>query len=47
MNTSPKKPRKVCVTVSISKEAQDIMLDHGYASARTIGVFLSQTVAGK
>lgn len=38
------KPIKVRITLSITKEAQDLMLDHGYASARTMGTFLSQLV---
>jgi hypothetical protein len=44
MNTKPKKVKKVKVTLSITKEAQDIMLDHGYASARTMGEFISALI---
>jgi hypothetical protein len=44
MNTKPKKPRKVRVTLSITKEAQDTMLDNGYASARTMGEFISKLI---
>jgi hypothetical protein len=38
------KPKKIRVTLSITKEAQDIMLDHGYASARTMGDFISRLI---
>lgn len=44
MNTTQKKPQKVRTTLSITKEAQDIMLDHGYASARTMGEFISALI---
>jgi hypothetical protein len=44
MNTKPKKVKKVKVTLSITKEAQDIMLDHGYASSRTMGDFISELI---
>jgi hypothetical protein len=44
MNTKPKKVKKVKVTLSITKEAQDIMLDNGYASARTMGEFISALI---
>jgi hypothetical protein len=33
METKPTKPRKVITTLSITKQAQDIMLDNGYASS--------------
>jgi hypothetical protein len=32
---------KVITTLSITKEAQDTMLDNSYASARTMGDFIS------
>jgi hypothetical protein len=41
MNTPTRKPRKVRVTLSITKEAQDTLFDHGYASERTMGEFIS------
>ncbi len=44
METKQKKVRKVITTLSITKEAQDVMLDHGYASARTMGVFISELI---
>jgi hypothetical protein len=44
MEPTQKKVRKVITTLSINKEAQDIMLDSGYASARTMGVFISQLI---
>jgi hypothetical protein len=44
MSTKPKKPQKVKVTLSITKEAQDIMLDNGYASVRTMGEFISALI---
>ncbi len=44
MNPTQKKVRKVVTTLSITKEAQDVMLDSGYASARTMGVFISQLI---
>jgi hypothetical protein len=44
METKPGKPRKVRVTLSITLQAQDIMLDNGYASSRTMGEFISQLI---
>ncbi len=44
METKRIKPRKVRASLFITKEAQDIMFDHGYASARGMGMFLSQLV---
>ena len=44
MNPKPKKPRKVKVTLSITKEAQDTMFDYGYASQRTVGEFVSELI---
>jgi hypothetical protein len=44
MNTSQKKPRKVRTTLSITKQAQDIIFDHGYASERTQGEFISAVI---
>lgn len=44
MKTLSTKPRKVSVTLHITKEAQDAMLDNGYASARTMGEFISQLI---
>jgi hypothetical protein len=44
MKKQAKKPRKVTMTLSITKEAQDIMFDVGYASARTVGAFVSQLI---
>ncbi len=38
------KPQKVRASLAITKEAQDLMLDHGYASVRTMGVFISQLI---
>jgi hypothetical protein len=44
METQPQKPKKVITTLSITKESQDTMLDNGYASARTMGEFISQLI---
>jgi len=44
MQTKRTKPSKVSVTIHITKEAQDIMFDHGYASARGMGEFISQLI---
>jgi ABC-type uncharacterized transport system ATPase component len=44
MKTTQKKVRKVVTTLAITKEAQDIIFDNGYASQRTVGVFLSQLI---
>jgi hypothetical protein len=37
-------PQKVRMTISLTKQAQDIIFDHGYASARTVGDFISQLI---
>jgi hypothetical protein len=44
MKTQLSKPIKVRATLAITKEAQDVMLDNGYASVRTMGVFISQLI---
>jgi hypothetical protein len=44
METKRIKTRKVRATIALTKEAQDIMFDHGYVSARGMGMFLSQLV---
>jgi hypothetical protein len=44
METKRIKPRKVRATIAITKAAQDILFDHGYASQRTVGVFISQLI---
>ena len=44
MEPTQKKPRKVVTTLAITKEAQDIIFDNGYASARTQGEFISQLI---
>ncbi len=44
MKTESVKPKKVATTIHLTKEAQDTMLDHGYASARTMGEFISQLI---
>jgi hypothetical protein len=36
--------RKVKVTLSMTKEAQDVMLDNGYAGVRGMGEFVSRLV---
>jgi hypothetical protein len=36
--------KKVKATLHLTKEAQDIMLDHGYASSRTMGDFISELI---
>jgi len=38
------KPKKVVTTLAITKEAQDLVFDYGYASARTIGMFVSDLI---
>jgi hypothetical protein len=38
------KPRKVRTNLAITKEAQDILFDHGYASQRTVGMFISHLI---
>jgi len=38
------KPKKVRASLAITKEAQDLIFDHGYASARTIGMFVSDLI---
>jgi len=44
MNNTQKKVRKVVVTLALTKEAQDIIFDYGYASQRTVGAFVSQLI---
>ncbi len=44
MKTNTPQPAKVSVTLHITKEAQDILFDNGYASQRTVGMFISQLV---
>jgi hypothetical protein len=44
MKTKRIKPRKVRANLAITKEAQDIMFDHGYASQRTVGMFISHLI---
>jgi predicted HAD superfamily Cof-like phosphohydrolase len=44
METNKKKPKKVRTTLSITLEAQNIVFDHGYASERTIGEFVSRLI---
>ncbi len=39
-----KKEPKVFTTLSITREAQDIMLSNGYASSRTMGLFVSKLI---
>jgi hypothetical protein len=44
MKTQASKPRKVPATIHLTQEAQDVMFDHGYASERTRGEFISQLI---
>jgi hypothetical protein len=44
MKTKRLKPRKVRTNLAITKEAQDILFDHGYASQRTVGMFISHLI---
>jgi hypothetical protein len=44
MKTNTPQPAKVSVTIHITKEAQDILFDNGYASQRTVGMFISQLI---
>jgi hypothetical protein len=44
MKTNTPQPAKVSVTIHITKAAQDILFDHGYASQRTVGMFISQLI---
>jgi hypothetical protein len=44
MQTKRIKPRKVRATLAITKEAQDILFDNGYASQRTVGMFISELI---
>ncbi len=44
MKTLSSKPKRVRTTLSITKEAQDTMLDNGYCGVRGMGEFLSQLV---
>ncbi len=36
--------KKVKATIHLTQDAQDILLDHGYASERTVGAFISQLI---
>ncbi len=36
--------KKVKATIQLTQEAQDILFDHGYASERTVGAFISQLI---
>jgi hypothetical protein len=44
MTTNQRKPRKVRVNLSITLEAQKLVFDRGYASARTMGDFISRLI---
>jgi hypothetical protein len=44
MKTNSAKPTKVSVTIHITKEAQNILFDNGYASQRTVGMFISELI---
>jgi hypothetical protein len=44
METKRIKPRKVRANLAITKEAQDILFDNGYASQRTVGMFISELI---
>jgi hypothetical protein len=44
MKTQSTKPRKVSVTIHLTKEAQDTMLDNGYCGIRGMGEFISQLI---
>jgi hypothetical protein len=44
MKTNTPQPAKVSVTIHITKEAQDILFDNGYASQRTVGMFISELI---
>jgi hypothetical protein len=44
MEDKPIKPKKVKVTLSITKEAQDVLLFRGHASDRTMGEFISRLI---
>jgi hypothetical protein len=36
--------KKVKATIHLTQEAQDIIFDHGYASERTMGAFISNLI---
>jgi hypothetical protein len=36
--------KKVKATIHLTQDAQDILFDHGYASERTVGAFISQLI---
>ena len=44
MNTNPTQSTKVQVTLKLTAEAKNTMLDNEYCSARGMGAFLSQLV---
>ena len=44
MTTPKPKPRKVKVTLSITKEAADVLHFAGYCSDRTTGEFISRLI---
>jgi hypothetical protein len=44
MKTNTPQPAKVSVTIHITKEAQNILFDNGYASQRTVGMFISELI---
>jgi hypothetical protein len=44
MQTKRIKPAKVRATLALTKEAQDILFDNGYASQRTVGMFISHLI---
>lgn len=44
MNEAQTTTQKIKVTVHLQKEAYDLMYDFGYASARTMGDFISETI---
>jgi hypothetical protein len=44
MKTLSSKTKRVRTTLSITKQAQDILFDNGYASQRTVGMFISELI---
>jgi DNA-directed RNA polymerase sigma subunit (sigma70/sigma32) len=44
MKTNTPQPAKVSVTIHITKAAQNILFDNGYASQRTVGMFISELI---
>jgi hypothetical protein len=44
MKTLSSKTKRVRTTLSITKQAQDIIFDNGYASQRTVGMFISELI---